>query len=108
MWFLMYLPLKLAQVSNCAPGNSCDPNSQTNFPEVTASADTIKTGLQIFFGIIAAVTVIYIIINAIRYATSLGDPKANEQLRNSIIYAAIGLSVVLSAEAVVTFVLGRL
>ncbi len=79
------------------------------FPTVPADDNAIQNVMQLALGVIAAVTVIFIIINAIRYSTSLGgDPKANEKIRNSIVYASIGLAVVLGAEIIVTFVLGKL
>lgn len=79
------------------------------FPNVPADDSSVQKILELALGVIASVTVIFIIINAIRYSTSLGgDPKANEKIRNSIIYAAIGLAVVLGAEVIVMFVLGRL
>jgi hypothetical protein len=109
MWWLAYLPLKFAQaVSNCSPGDPGCTTGQTNLPQVAASSDTLKLVLQLVFGIIGALTVIFIIINALRYSTSLGDPQANAKIRNSLIYAAVGLAVVVSAEVIVTFVLGRL
>jgi hypothetical protein len=80
----------------------------TNLPAVCASSDTIRPVLQIFFGVIAVMTVIYIIIAAIRYATALGDPQATARLRDTIIFASIGLAVVLSAEAIVTFLLTKI
>ena len=108
MWLFTYFPLRFAQaVSNCPTGAQGCSDGQTNFPQITASSDTLKIVLQFVFGIVAALTVIFIIINALRYMTSLGDPTANAKIRNSLIYAAVGLVVVLSAEAIVTFVLGR-
>ncbi len=78
------------------------------FPNVHADNASLQKILGLVFGTIAAVTVIFIIINAIRYSTSLGDPQANARIRNSIIYASIGLVIVLGAEAIVTLAIGRL
>lgn len=77
-------------------------------PQVDANTLTVQNILQIIFGVVAAITVIFIIISAIKLSTSLGDPQAVKRLRGSIIYAAIGLVVVLLAETIVTFVLGSL
>lgn len=79
-----------------------------NIPGTSLDSDTLKQALQIVFGVIAVTAIIFIIISAIRYSTSIGNPQATEKLRNSIIYAAIGLVVALSAEAIVTFTLGRI
>ena len=101
----LYL-MRFAQIVNC-PAGATNCNGDTNLPQVAANNDTLRIVLSFVFGIIAALTVIYIIINALRYSTSLGDPQANARLRNSIIYAAVGLVVALSAEVIVQFTLGR-
>lgn len=111
MNFIASIPLALWRfadgVQNCAPGDESE-SCQTNFPEIVANQDALKIVLQTTFGIMAAGAVIYIIIASIRYTTSLGDPQATGQFRQSIIYAGVGLAVAVSAEIVVTFVLGRL
>lgn len=96
-----------AFIKNCDPSNASDPSCQTTFPRIGASSDNVKIALQLVFGIISVATVIYIIIAAIRYQVSLGNPEATTKLRNTIIYAGIGLAIALSAEAIVTFTLGR-
>ena len=101
------LELFAASVKNCDPAGRIGTDCQTTLPEVGASAATVKIGLQFLFGAVAVVAVIYIIVAAIRYQTSLGNPDATAKLRNTIIYAAIGLAVALSAEAIVTFTIGR-
>lgn len=78
------------------------------FPTVSADNGSVQKIVALALGIIAAVTVIFIIISALRYSTSLGDPQASARIRNSIIYAAVGLAVVMSAEVIVVFVLSRL
>jgi threonine/homoserine/homoserine lactone efflux protein len=93
----------LFAVTNCV-GPSCD----TNFPTVGATSDTLQVALQILFGIIGTLTVIYIIFAGIRLTTSQGDPQTIAKERQSIIFALVGLVVTLSAEIIVTFVLGRL
>lgn len=92
---------------NC-PGGISAPNCQTALPNVAATKDTLTPLLQVFFGVVGILTVIYIVISAIRYSTTLGDPQATAKLRNTIIWASVGLAVTLSAEVIVTFVLGRI
>ena len=96
-----------AVVQNCDPNQADDGSCQTTFPVINGTSANVKIGLQIVFGVIAVVTVIYIILAAIRYQMSLGDPAATAKLRNAIIYAAIGLVIALSAEVIVSFALGR-
>lgn len=77
-------------------------------PIVGLDKNAVGSALQIVFGLIAVVAVIFIILNAIRYQTSLGNPEATAKLRDSIIWLGVGLAFALSAEAIVTFVLRSL
>lgn len=83
---------------------SCD----TNLPQVSANSSVIHQALSIFFGIAAVISVLMIIIGAMMFITSGGSPEQVAKARQTIIYAAIGLVVSLSALAVVEFVLGHL
>ena len=81
----------------------------TGLPNVSANSGQITQVLQIAFGIIGVIAVVVIIIGAIELMTSLGgNPEAAKKARNTIIYAAIGLIVAISAEFIVTFVLNKL
>lgn len=103
-----FITQKLLYIAAACPTNSQVDGLDTGLPTTCANSDAVKNILQIVFGVIAVMTVIFIIISAIRYSTSIGNPQATERLRNSIIYAAIGLIVVVSAELIVTFVLGKI
>lgn len=81
---------------------------EVGLPRVSAEPGFIQTGLQLVFGVIGAVAIIFIIISALRLIVSGGDPQAVAKTRQSIIYAAVGLVIVVSAELIVTFVIGRL
>lgn len=90
-------------VINCKEGY-CD----TGLPAVGAGNSQVTTILQIVFGVIAIVTLIYIVLAGLRLITSNGDPQAVAQSRQQIIFAAAGLAVAISAELIVTFVVGRI
>jgi TRAP-type C4-dicarboxylate transport system permease small subunit len=79
-----------------------------NLPQVSATADTIRNVLGLVFGIIAVVTVIYIIVAGFQFITSQGDPQQVAKARQTILFAVIGLAIALSAELIVFFVLGRI
>ncbi len=86
---------------------NCTTNCDTNLPQISASTDTVQNALRLAFGIIGTIAVIMIVISGIRYVLSQGDPQTVAKARQSIIYALIGLVVALSAELIVTFVLGK-
>ncbi len=91
------------------PGNQCSGScSDTGLPGSTVSNGTISNLLQIAFGIIGAVAVIFIVIAALQLITSGGNPESAKKARETIIYAVVGLVIAMSAEAIVTFFLNNL
>jgi hypothetical protein len=107
MQFATLKLMQFAQLTNCPPGSgNC--KGDTNLPQIAADSNTLQVVLQLLFGILAAMAVIYIIIAAIKYSVSLGNPQATKTLRGTIIYAGVGLAVALLAEFIVTFTLGNL
>lgn len=74
-------------------------------PRATANGGALSTALNIIIGIVAAVSVLFVVIGGLRYVLSAGDPQAAAKARSTIIHALIGLVVALSAEAIVSFVL---
>ncbi len=92
-----------AQGVDCS-NRLCD----TGLPKVDANSDQVAKILQIVFASMGAITLIYILIAAFQLMTSLGNPEALAKIRQSIIYAAIGLAIILSAEIIVTLVISRI
>lgn len=79
----------------------------TGLPTVSADS-SLQIILQLVFGVLASVAVLVIIISAIRFNLSQGDPQKVSKARSTIIFALVGLVIALSAEAIVTFVLGNI
>lgn len=92
-----------AQGVDCS-NRLCD----TGLPVVEASSNQVAKILQIVFAAMGAITLIYILIAAFQLMTSLGNPEALAKIRQSIIYAAVGLAIILSAEIIVTLVISRI
>ncbi len=82
-------------------GAECARGSLT-FDPLTSQVTNIVNTLIFAAGIIA---VIFIIVGGVRYITSQGDEKGVEGAKNTILYAVIGLVVVVLAFAIVNFVL---
>lgn len=80
-------------------------NTGINLPHVPASSNSLQTVLQIISGLIGAIALLIIVINALRYVVSQGDSSRTAKAKNAILYALIGLVVSFSAYAIVTFVL---
>ncbi|MCX6727399.1 MAG: hypothetical protein NTX11_01110 [Candidatus Saccharibacteria bacterium] len=98
-----FLFLAKAQVQGCVE-DLCE----TGLPAVNAGNDQLTKILQIVFGIVGAVAVIYIIIAGFGLITSLGNPEALAKARQALIFAGVGLAIALSAELIVTFVINRI
>lgn len=64
----------------------------------------VPTLLSIAIKIMAAVCLLFITIGGFRYITSQGDPQGVAKAKGTIIYALIGLVVIIIAQAVVVFV----
>lgn len=65
----------------------------------------IQNGLNALFMFLGAVAVLMVVIGGFRYILSHGDSRIIEQSKNTILYAIIGLIVVIMASAIVNFVL---
>ena len=82
------------------PGaSSGDPN---------ALKDNIMTVINWVLGIIGIVCVIVIIIGGVQYMTSTGDPGKVKKAKDTLLYAIIGLVVVILAAAIVNFVIANI
>ncbi len=77
----------------------------TGLPTVSASHNELTTILQIFFAILGAIAVLFVVIGGFRYVISGGDSQSMQKAKNTIMYSIIGLVVAIFAEAIVTFVL---
>lgn len=77
-------------------------------PDVSTDGTQLRNGLAVIFATFAAVAIIVIIIAAINFANSEGNPENISKAKQTIIYALIGLVISLSAEAVVLTLLGRI
>lgn len=65
----------------------------------------VATGIDIFSIIVGVISVIMIIIGGLKYITSAGDSSNITSAKNTILYAVIGLVIVVLAQAIVLYVL---
>lgn len=68
-------------------------------------SSVIKKVINIFSVVVGAISVIMIIIGGFRYIVSNGDSTGVSGAKNTILYAIIGLVIVLFAQVIVRFVL---
>lgn len=70
--------------------------------------DNVQNAIQIAFAIAGSIAVIIIIIAGFRYILSSGDPQEAAKAKNTILYALIGLVVIVLGSAIVRFVINRI
>lgn len=93
------------------PGSKpCDTGTDANGNSVPATTRIANLLARIinFASIIVGVIAVFMVIYAgFRLATSSGNPEATKSARNTILYAIIGLIVVIFAQVIVKFVLAK-
>lgn len=78
-----------------------------NLPHATAGDNKMKLILNIFFGILGALSVLVIVFAGIQFIVSAGNPEKVAKARNTIYFALIGLVVAVFAGVLVNFVIDR-
>lgn len=96
-----------SRVGGGHPGHSLDVSSLPNPGVSGTNNSTVKTALTITFGILGALSLLFITIGGFRYVISQGDSQATSKAKSTIIYALVGLAIALVAQAIVTFVIGH-
>lgn len=93
--------LNTSGVADGAGASSCEEEDDNNFSTI------ITKVINIFSILIGSVSVIMIIIGGFRYIISGGDQNSVTAAKNTIMYAIIGLVVVLFSQVIVKFVLSN-
>lgn len=78
---------------------------QLNVPKNQLTDGSLKSILEVVFGVFAGIAVLVITIGALKFVLSRGNPQEVAKARDTIIYAAVGLAVSLLAFTIVAFVL---
>lgn len=99
---LTYQPINLTQ--ECSNANSTSSVCNTN----KGLGDVIGAVINVLFGTLFAVAVIVIVVAGIRMTASGGNPDAVKNAKNMIIYAIVGMIIVVLSYAIVQFVVDRI
>jgi heme/copper-type cytochrome/quinol oxidase subunit 2 len=67
----------------------------------------LSTAINIFSIVIGVIAVVMIIVAGLKYITSSGDPNSTASAKNTLLFAIIGLIIVVLAQVIVRFVLQR-
>ena len=80
--------------------------TDVNIPDTPADK-VLTNGLNLVYFLAGLAAVIIIVVAGIMYAISSGDSGKITKAKNMILYAVVGLVIVLSAFAITNFVSGR-
>lgn len=84
-------------------------NSEASASRGVLGPNGIATKIvQIIVYFTGVISVIMVIIGAVKYTLSAGDSNATQSAKNTIMYALIGLVVALFSQVIVSFVLSKL
>jgi hypothetical protein len=79
-------------------------NLQVPLPDVGASSARLQIILNTVFAITGAIAVLIIVLAGFRMIVSQGNPNDVATARNAIIYALVGLVILITAFSIVNFV----
>lgn len=71
------------------------------------SQTTVADVLSLAFALLGSIAFLIIIVSALRFSLSRGNPDAVSKAKNSIIYSAIGLVIAILAWTIVRFVVRK-
>ncbi len=64
--------------------------------------------INVVIAVLGIVAVLFVVIGAVGYTTSQGDPAKTKKARDTILYAILGVVLAVLAYTIVNFVLGSL
>lgn len=91
-----------------ARGSAVCQNGQTTTDPLTGSNGLIVKITRIIAYAAGIVAVIIIMLSGLRYINSNGDPQKASAARNGIIYALVGLIVIISASFIISLVMSKI
>jgi hypothetical protein len=80
----------------------------SGLPHTKANQDAITNLLNAFFVIVGSIAVLFIVLAGVKMVTSGDNAQKVAEARRQIIYAALGLVLIVTADSLVNLVLGRL
>jgi uncharacterized membrane protein YidH (DUF202 family) len=77
-------------------------------PIVYPNNHTVDRTLSLAFGVAGGIALLIVTIAGFKYVLSQGNPQETAKAKDAIMYALIGLVVIIIAFTIVTFVVDRL
>ncbi len=81
--------------------------TDVDLPRVDNPDSTLTNVFNVVLALGGAVAVAYIVFGGIKFSMSQGDPTKTKEAREAILYAVIGLIVVIISFTLINFVIGK-
>lgn len=94
----------LSEACSGAASGSTVCNSQGSGNPVSGPGSIINRVTRVVAVAAGVIAVIIIIVSGIRFTTSHGDPQSVNSAKNTLLYAIIGLIVIIAAQAIISYV----
>lgn len=110
MGFVVATPVFASPATDACTGiKAANPSAEcSDAANATSSfGGIIKTIINVLSIVVGAASAVMLVIGGFRYVISGGDSNAVSGAKNTILYAIIGLVIVLFAQVIVAFVLDR-
>jgi hypothetical protein len=82
--------------------------NEIGIPRIDLNNSALANALSAVFMLLGGMAVLFMLVGAVRYVTSGGDPKNIKSAKDTILYALVGLVIAASAFTIVQFTLGKL
>jgi len=93
---------------NLGDSEKCPTNSEADLEDPDSTIQRLsKDVVDVLSLIVGVVSVIMIIIGGLRYITSSGDSGNVTNAKNTILYAVVGLIIVILAQVIVSFIVAQ-
>ncbi len=79
----------------------------SGLPNTPADSNTLQIIINTVMAIAGAIAVLTVVIAGFRFVTSRGNPSETAKARNAIIFAVIGLAILILAFPIVNFIIFR-
>jgi uncharacterized membrane protein YwzB len=99
---ITYISILYIQSAHAVTINDAFPDNQ-GIPEKNIW-DLINSGINAALGIAATIAVLFLIIGGVQYASAAGNEESIKKAKNTILYAIMGLIIIILALAFTNFI----
>lgn len=77
--------------------------SELNIPQGDLTDVSVRSGMRLAFGLAGGIALIIVTLAGFKYVLSQGNPQETAKAKDTILYALVGLVIMVLAYGIVTF-----